>query len=157
MRGMKGSSEGFALVAAILAIWVLTAVGVLVFTVSTQDIRVSGRMVGEKMAFSATETGIHQLTLGFNPSNLGASKTTSPQLADPGNDMGSRFTIDEPTIPSRGPSSIPIAGFAIAGGQQWGATRYLANVTGENTRYNSAVQISVGVGYGPVEQTTALR
>ena len=47
--GLK-SEKGFAIVAAIMAILVLTAVGVLVFALSTQDIRVSGRLVGEKKA-----------------------------------------------------------------------------------------------------------
>ncbi|MCJ7496360.1 MAG: hypothetical protein MUP68_19320, partial [Deltaproteobacteria bacterium] len=68
--------NGFALIAALMAIWILTAVGILVFTISTQDIRISGRLVGEKKAFSAVETGIHALTLILNPADLPASIRT---------------------------------------------------------------------------------
>jgi len=45
------SQKGFALVAAIMALLVLTAVGLLAFALSTQDLRISSRWVGEKKAF----------------------------------------------------------------------------------------------------------
>ena len=40
--------NGFALIASILALMILLAVGVLVFSVTNQDIRISSRIVGEK-------------------------------------------------------------------------------------------------------------
>ena len=57
MRFKGKDEEGFALIAALLAITILTAVGLLVFAMSTQDIRISGRLVGEKKAVSAAEAG----------------------------------------------------------------------------------------------------
>lgn len=148
--------NGFALIAALLAIWILTAVGILVFTVSTQDIRISGRLVGEKKAFAATEAGIHRLTQIMDPSNLSASAMSSVQV-DATNDPDTRYTIGTPARPTTGPSTLPMAGYAIGGGQQWGQERFDARVTGTNTRYNSMVQVDVGVGNGPIEITTLYR
>lgn len=51
MQLMAHSEKGIALVAALLAIMVLTAVGILVFIVSTRDIRISSRLIGERKLF----------------------------------------------------------------------------------------------------------
>ena len=148
--------KGFALIAALLAILILTAVGVLVITVSTQDIRVSTRVTGEKKAFAAAEAGIHRLTQNLNPDNLAASEAIDIQV-DAANDPDTRYTINTPTAPTSGPAVISLPGYAIGGGQEWGQTRYDASVTGTNTRYQSSVRIDVGVGFGPVEITTMYR
>jgi len=148
--------KGFALIAALLAIWIITAVGILVFAISTQDIRISGRLIGEKKAFAAVETGIHRLTQTLDPANLGGSAVSNVQV-DASNDAESRYSIGAPTRPTSGPSTVPLAGYAIGGGQQWGQERFNARVTGTNTRYNSMVQVDVGVGYGPIEITTIYR
>ncbi len=150
------SQKGFALIAAIMAMMVLTAVGLLAFVLSTQDIRISSRLVGEKKAFSAVEAGIHRFTLTFDPVNLNASVVNNVQV-DPGNDPTSQYSIGLPTAPTSGPASLPLPGYAIGGGQQWGQERFNNRVTGTNTRYNSLVQVDVGAGYGPVEITTAYR
>jgi Tfp pilus assembly protein PilX len=145
---------GFALVAALMAIWILSAVGILVFTVSTQDLRISSRSVGEKMAFSAAETGLYLLTQNFNWQNLNANAVSNTKI-DP--TAGSQYTISVPTIPTSGPGFIPYPGFSMGGAEVWGRARYLASVTGTNTRYNSNVQVDSGIGYGPVDITTVYR
>ena len=153
----RGSApRGFALVAAVLAILILSAAGILVFTVSTQDIRISSRTVGEKKALAAANTGIHRLTLNFDPANLAASAVSNVQV-DSANDPSSQFTVTTPAVPASGPLTLPLAGYSIGGGQQWGQVRYAARVTGANTRYNSNVPIDVQVGYGPIEITTTYR
>lgn len=146
-----GRKTGFALVAALMAIWILTAIGILVFTVSTQDLRVSTRLVGEKKAFAALETGIHMLTRDFKYDNLAASNKVK-QLADAGGDPNSLYTINSTRIPTvtEGPAAILYPGFSAAGSETWGRARYLADVTGFNTRYNSNIQVNVGIGYGPI-------
>jgi len=146
-----GGKTGFALVAALMAIWILTAVGILVFTVSTQDLRVSTRLVGEKKAFAALETGVHVLTRDFKYDDLPASKKDK-QVADAGGDPDSLYTINNPWIPTstEGPAAIYYTGFSAAGSEAWGRVRYLANVTGFNTRYGSTIQVNAGVGYGPI-------
>lgn len=150
------SDRGFVLVAAVLACAVLMAVGVLALTMSGQDIRVSSRVVGDKKAFSACESGIHQLIINFDPTNLVGSAGIDLQV-DPNNDQTSLYTIVTPTRPTTGPGMLPLAGHSIGGGQVWGQTRYDATVTGRNTNYGSSVQVSVGLGYGPVEMTTMFR
>jgi len=145
---LLGRKTGFALVAALMAIWILTAVGILVFTVSTQDLRVSTRLVGEKKAFSAMETGINALTRDFDYDNPALSKKDN-QLADTGgSDAGARYTIEEPWIPrpTEGPAFISYIGFS----EKWGRARYLTDVIGSNTRYGSRMETHVGIGYGPV-------
>jgi len=150
----KGKESGFALIAALLSLWILTAVGVLVFTVTTQDVRISSRMVGEKKAFLATEAGVHQLAAGFDPLNL--SDTTKYNInfqVDAGLDPSTVYRIGTPAIPTRGPASISMPGYS----QSWGSNRFVSTVTGMNNNYQSSVQVAVGVGFGPVEITTAYR
>jgi len=150
------SQKGFALVAAIMAMMVLTAVGLLVFVLSTQDIRISSRLVGEKKAFSAMEAGIHRFTQTFDPATLNASAVNNIQV-DPGNDPTSLYTIGIPARPLSGPGSLPLPGYSIGGGQQWGQERFNNRVSGTNTRYNSFLQADIGAGFGPVEITTTYR
>jgi len=151
---LMGKKTGFALVAALMAIWILTAVGILVFTVSTQDLRISTRLVGEKRAFSALETGINALTRQFDYDDLKKFKDEETP-ADPGGDPGSRYKIKEPWIPrpEEGPAFIYYTGFS----EEWGRARFLTDVTGINTRYGSSMEARVGVGYGPVPGGTESR
>jgi len=150
-RRLLERKTGFALVAALMAIWILTALGILVFTVSTQDLRISTRLVGEKRAFAALETGVHALTRDFDYENLSASKREN-QLADTGGDPNSRYTISTPWIPTptEGPAVIYYTGFSASGSEAWGRARYLADVTGFNTRHGSRTEVNAGIGYGPI-------
>ena len=152
--------KGFALIAALMGVWILTAIGVLVFTVTTQDVRISSRTVGEKKAFSAAESGIGWLNQNFNPATLSAAAVSNkvideqnPTLIDP----YSTFTVSTPTVPTSGPAALPSPGYAIGGGEAWGQSRHVATVTGRNTSYNSRINIEVGIGYGPVDFTTIYR
>ncbi len=152
-KSWKGE-PGFALIAALLAVWILSALGILVFTVTTQDVRISSRVVGEKKAFYAMEAGIHALTQQFDPLNL--NKVYPPSPVDPG-DLYSYYTIGTVAVPDKGPGSIPIAGYIVGGGQQWGFSRFVTEVKGSNTQYQSTAEVDLGVGFGPVEITTAHR
>jgi hypothetical protein len=156
MKYISCSNNGFAIVAALLSIMVLTAVGLLVFTVSTQDIRISSRLVGEGKAFSAAEAGIHRFVQNFDPGNLSLYPIGSVQV-DPGNDPDSLFSIGTPGRPTSGPATVPLSGYSIGGGQQWGLERFNVGVTGTNTKYNSLARVSIGAGFGPIEISTAYR
>jgi hypothetical protein len=151
------SEKGFAIVAALLAMMVLTAVGLLAFTLSTQDIRVSSRLIGEKKAFSATEAGIHRFTQNFDPASIPGWVVAPPMQVDASNDPTSFYQIGTPTRPTTGPGILPLTGYAIGGGQQWGQERFNDTVTGTNTRYNSMVQVNIGAGFGPIEISTTYR
>jgi Tfp pilus assembly protein PilX len=157
-KPLLSGEKGFALVAALMAIWLLTAVGILVFTVSTQDIRISGRLVCEKRAFSAAETGLHWLTVNFkneDPSGWAPSNQKLDTSADTPADPHDQYTIGPGSTglgsttgwyPTSGPANIWYAGFD----NQWGRTVNTARVTGTNTACRSEVQIDAGVGYGPI-------
>jgi len=130
------NKEGFAMIAALLAILILTAVGVLVFTVTTRDIRVSARVTGEKKAFAAAEAGIHQLI-----QNFAVGGSASNVQVDPATDPDTRYSY---TIgASSSGCTPPPAGFDI---EKWSEDMYAASVTGTNTRYGSTVQVDVGIG-----------
>jgi Tfp pilus assembly protein PilX len=150
------NQKGFSLVTAILAILILMALGVLALTVSTQDIRISTNTVGEKKAASAAEAGIHQLIRTFDPQVLANSLATNIVVNET-SDPDSKYSIATPSRPTTGPEMLPMAGYSIGGGQQWGQRRYTTSVTGVNTRYSSSVTINVGVGYGPIEISTMSR
>jgi len=137
-----------------MATAILLAVGVLAIHLSTRDIRASFAVVGDKKALAAAEAGIHQLAINFDPGTL-ASQSRPPTAY--GVDPATRYTISQPTQPTTGPAVIPMSGYSIGGGQQWGQERFLANVRGENTAYNSQVSINVGLGFGPIEMTTMSR
>jgi Tfp pilus assembly protein PilX len=147
--------DGFALIVALLANMVLLAFCVLSVWIATKDIRISSRMVGEKMALDAAESGIHKLISNFDPDNLAASACSNIQI-DPLN-SNSFYSASAPARPTSGPVSLPMPGYSIGGGQQWGQVRYVTTVTGTNTRYNTSVEIEVSVGYGPIEITTMSR
>jgi Tfp pilus assembly protein PilX len=147
------SEKGFALIAAIMACLILFALAILVISLSTQDLRTSTKVVGDKKALAAAEAGIHKMTQTFDPQNLAAAQVTSAYVTDP----HSVYAIGTATRPSSGPEDIPLAGYSIGGGQQWGQRRFVVNVDGRNTEYNTHVTIGVGIGYGPIEITTMFR
>ncbi len=147
--------NGFAMLVALLANLVLLAFCMLSVWIATKDIRISSRMVGEKLALDAAESGIHNLIANFDPQNLGSSEVVNAQI-DPLNSH-SFYTATRPARPTTGPVMIPLPGYSIGGGQQWGQTRYNVTVTGTNDRYGSEVEIEVGLGYGPVEMTPMYR
>jgi hypothetical protein len=156
-RPVLGSDRGFVLVVAVLGTAILLAVGILALTMSGQDIRISSRVVGDKKAFFACESGLHQLITNFDPVSLGGSAVLDPYPVDYSNDPASCYTIATPSHPSSGPGTLPLAGYSIGGGQVWGQTVYDATVTGTNTDYGSRAQVSVGLGYGPVDMSTTYR
>jgi hypothetical protein len=150
------STGGFALVAAVLVIFILNALGMLVFSLSTQDIRISSRMVGEKKAFSSAEAGIHWVTQIFDPDTF-ADIPPDNFAVDLLSDPDSYFSVVSVSRPTQGPEILPLPGYSVAGGQQWGQNRYRTSVAGANSRYNSRVQMEASLGFGPVELTTTYR
>ena len=153
-RTPVGSSEkGFALVLAILASMIMLSLAILVFMLSTQDSRLSSRIVGEKKALAAAEAGIHALAYSFDPTAIAAFSNIQ---VDGANDPNSRYSIAASTRPA-GTSSRPLPGYSLTGGQMWGMELYNTSVRGENTSYNTQVTIDVQFGYGPIEIGTMYR
>lgn len=143
------NQQGFSLVVAILACLILVALGFLAVTMSTQDIRASALVVGEKKAMAATETGVHQLMANFNPQTHTSANwssltfTTGSSVSDP----TSQYTMTFPVVQAAGSASaFPAAGFDIGGEVKWVQKPYQATVTGNSTKYNSTLQVQVGMG-----------
>lgn len=155
-KRLLSSQQGFILLTAIMACVILLALTMLIINLSTNDLRVSSQSVGQKKALTAAETGIHRLSQNFDPQNLTLSAATNVQV-DPSNDPNSVYTISAPVMPTSGPVFLPLTGYAIGGGQQWGQRRYDVQVTGRNTAYNTEITIATGIGYGPVEISTMMR
>ena len=141
----KNSEAGFALIAAIMACLILLALGMLVISLSTQDIRVSTKIVGEKRALAAAETGINTLLLQTaDPRTVPAPVTTNRA------DGVSSFTINYPA--KRPPVPIPPAvaipptrPCAGTSGCVWNVS-YI-EVVGKNTEYNTQVTIGAWMGW----------
>ncbi|MEI6608233.1 MAG: pilus assembly PilX N-terminal domain-containing protein [Deltaproteobacteria bacterium] len=152
-KRILSSEKGFILILAIMACVILFALAMLVINLSTSDLRVSSKNVGEKKALTAAETGIHRMIQNFDPQNLASTAATSVQV-DASNDPASVYTIGTPATPANGPVFLPMIGYAIGGGQTWGQRCFVVDVEGRNTAYVTQVTIRTGVGYGPVEIST---
>jgi Tfp pilus assembly protein PilX len=148
--------KGFALVTAILAIMILMALGFLAISVTTGDLKITSRVVGEKKALIAAEAGIHRLMRNFDKANPPAVQVQNAQV-NAAVDPNSRYTISNVRTPASGPAVLPMAGYSIGGGQNWVQQRYVGSVTGANTNYNSSVTIDVGIGFGPIDSSTMSR
>lgn len=132
------SGKGFSLVVAILAILILTALGYLVVMMSTQDTRASSRVVGEKKAMAATETGIHQLMVNFNPDLL-PSWSSQTFVSGATSDATSQYTLGTPSY-SGNIDHLP--GFAAAR-----LILFDTEVTGVSNKYNANVNVQLQTGY----------
>lgn len=152
-KRILSSEKGFILVVAIMACAILFALTMLIINLSTSDLRVSSKLVGEKKALNAAETGIHRMIQNFNPQNLAASAVTNVQV-DPANDPASVYSIGEPYAPTESPEFLAMPGYSIGGGQSWGKRCYVVDVEGRNTAYDTKVVIKTGIGYGPIEKST---
>jgi Tfp pilus assembly protein PilX len=146
----RREDRGFALVAALMANLILLAVGIIALNLSTGDLRISMRAVGDKKAVNAAEAGLHWLTVNFSPANIPTLKTTDNQV-DAAADPNSRYRIDDIKDATTGPAQITLPGFS----QVWGLARYDAQITGRNAVYNSSMTIDVGLGHGPVPLGTS--
>lgn len=147
----RKSEKGFALIAAIMAVVVMMAVGFYALSTTTQDMKISTRLVGERKAFSAAECGLHTLCLTFDPTMA----TANNQSCDAVNDPNNRFDILAPnrgTIPD-----IPAIGSDITGGKRWVHQVFDTTITGRDTSYNSSVSVAVGVIFGPVPEDPSYR
>jgi hypothetical protein len=150
---LKNSQAGFALVTAIMASLILLALGLLVFSLSTQDIRVSARIVGDKSALIAAEEGIHAIQQTFNINTV----TIAPPVADQPTADGKHksYSILYPAkFPTAPPECVPDprGGSDIKAGSLK-LKRYDLYVVGKNTAYNPNIQVEIKteIGYGPVQ------
>lgn len=136
----RRSEKGFVLIAALMAVMILVAVGFFILTTTTQDITISSRLVGERKALSAAEAGVQQLCIEFN---LGMAATPYKSF-DSTDDPTAQYQIAEPDHYTDVPT-LPAYGWDEA--MEYGV--FSSVVTGRDTAYKSEVQLSVGVKSGP--------
>ena len=153
MKRKTRHERGFALIAALLANLILLAVGIVALNISTQDIRVSMKVVGDKKALNAAEAGIHRLTLIFDPTNLASLSSTSFTQVDTGTgaDSGTKYKVTNVWQPTGlGSAPVLLPGYSAGGAVAWGQQRFNATVQGNNDTYSSSITVQVGLGFGPV-------
>jgi hypothetical protein len=133
-------------VTALMACAILFALAMLIIQLSTGDLKVSARSVGDKKASIAAETGIQQALAGGDPKNLTAS-TDVP--VDSVNAPGSVYSFSTPVLlpkDSGRTDSCPV-GYDCSAKGGWTQERYRMMITGKNTRYDTKVEVEVGIGY----------
>jgi hypothetical protein len=141
-------------VTALMACAILFALAMLILQLSTGDLQISARTVGDKKASIAAEAGLQQLLTGFDPGNRQSKDNIQ---VDQNNDPDSVYSYNIPAPPTFGSGFAVLRGYSIGGGQSWGLSRYETTITGRNTRYRTSVQVCAGIGFGPVEISTMSR
>jgi hypothetical protein len=154
---------GFAFIAALLATLVITSLGVLIFTLTTRDIRVSVKSAGEKMAASAAESCIQQIILQADNSfgiieSYVVPSSTSIDPSNPNNTGFYTLSNNTQTWVQKVPTSRPIAGYEMGGTgatHDWSDKIFNKTCVGTDSRYMSRFDLDVAVGYGPIDMSTS--
>jgi type II secretory pathway pseudopilin PulG len=156
MKNIK-SQRGFILLAAIIACAILAALGILVLSLSTGDLRTSAATLGEKRALGAVESGFHLLTQYFSidPQYQSDCHLTGTQAwkslypYDPVNAPGAQYIISGCT-PDHIFPPVPPPGYSLDTAAGIGMGRYNLQLTGKDTTYNSEISVGLGIT-GPPE------
>lgn len=137
------SEGGFVLIVALMGIMIILAVGYFALTVSTSDLRIAARLVGERKAFSAAESGVHALCQNLNPKNPVSQSATS---VDSTNDPTAKYSYAKPERSKDAPDVI-VPGYDLT--LSYKGAHFDTIVTGEDTSYGSKVEIAVGTASVP--------
>ncbi len=135
----RNSEDGFVLVAALIAVMILTALGIWALTTSSQDIKATARSVSEGNALSAAEAGVHTLYANFNPNVPLYTTKTNIQ-----NSTNASFTVTGLKWYINAPGTayeINIGG--NSSGYQYQV--YSAQVTGYDNILNGQVSLNIGI------------
>jgi Tfp pilus assembly protein PilX len=133
------SEDGFVLVAALIAVMILMALGIWALTTSSQDIKATARSVSEGNALSAAEAGVHTLCAAFNPTVPLYTTTTNIQGS-----TNASFIVAGQVLTG----NVPAAGYNMAVGaigSNWVYQVYNAQVTGYDNMLNGQVPLSIGI------------
>jgi hypothetical protein len=147
------SENGFVLIAAIMAVMIMLAVGFFILTTSTQDIRISARLVGERRAMSAAECGAQAIY---------ASSMDLPALAAAGSMTGQCDAVNDPSLTYSARTTATT--YSTSGGYDLATAAsspvYETIITGTDATYDSSAGIVIGMkapaggksgtGYGPI-------
>lgn len=144
----KNAESGFVLILALIGIMILLAVGYFALTVSTGDLRIAARLVGERKSFSAAESGVHDFCRVFNGNNFSSSSDlgTGWHSVDATNDPTVRYSYATPVRNATTPSVV-LPGFDMT--KTYTGALFDVIVTGEDTAYDAETQIAVGIATAP--------
>jgi hypothetical protein len=139
------SEEGFILIAAIMAVMIMLAVSFFILTTSSQDILMSSRLVGERKAISAAESGVEAIYGSVTPvTSMVSNPTPTPvdSAKDPSLSYTSQIwlTNQQVQLPGYDPSDMPPV--------------YKIQVIGNDSKYGSSETISIGVAPPPSGSST---
>ena len=144
----KNSEKGFVLIAALMGIMILLAVGYFALTVTTGDMKIASRLIGERKAFSAAEAGVHELCRMFDwQSGTGVTNF----YFDVANDPTVKYSYPLPERNSSMPS-VPAKGYDLT--KSYTSAVLDTVVTGEDTAYGSKTEIAVGTATAPSPSDT---
>ncbi len=148
------NEKGFTLVAALMTMIVLVALSTVVFIVTTKDLRIVTRGIGEKKAFSAAEAGLqHLIVLGSGMQNY----TVTDYVYDTTTDPDSVFSI---TAPPTGSGYDNYCASSSGDSEDVGTPQGMGDsivpkmVVGENKRYGSKVELIAGTSFPAPCQST---
>jgi Tfp pilus assembly protein PilX len=152
------NEKGFAFIVALLLTLLLTALGVLVFTLTTRDIRSAVKMTGEKYAMNNAEICINRLNYTLN--TLRGNIPDNYQLLN----FAIGATGDECSIllgtasPTFLVSGLTEAGTQIStSGAGSSASRSIVipkQAIGRNNNYGSQMVVDFATAYGPLPNTS---
>jgi Tfp pilus assembly protein PilX len=150
--GRLKSENGFVLVAAIMAVMIMLAVGFFILTTSTQDIRISSRLVGERRAISAAECGAQAIYASPDDLVYLAANPIASTQCDATNDPDLTYT-----------ATTQVADFSTSSGYDLATVSaspmYETIVTGTDAKYGTSASITIGMkppagkagtGQGPI-------
>jgi hypothetical protein len=138
----RRSEEGFVLIVALMATLIMIAVGLFALTVTTQDVRIAGRVIGERRALSAAESGVHAVLMQLNP----ASPVSYGGQIDPVSDPGISYTTSVPQRNDTMPT-ISMPGFDLS--RAYVGSVFDTLVTGRDNNYGATARIAMGSAYAP--------
>ena len=136
------SEKGFVLIVALMAALIMAAVGFFALTVTSQDVKVVRRVIGERRALSAAESGVHLVLQQLNP----MSPLNYSGQIDAVNDPGLRFTTSVPQRNANMPT-MSMPGFDMA--KAYIGAVFDTVVTGQDDTYGTTARIAVGSAYAP--------
>ena len=148
--GRGRDEKGFALIAALMANLILLAVGFIAINLTTQDIRISMRAVGDKKAVNAAETAVHMLAMDFISDSPASIALLQGKIYNSfSSDAGTKATVGTIVKNPRNVTAPALPGYQSGGNVTWSQEVFEATVTGENTVHKSSVTIVAGFGHGP--------
>jgi hypothetical protein len=134
------SEEGFVFLLALMGIFVLVAIGFLALSTISEELMISSRLVGERKAYSAAETGVYAVCANDTFANI--TKTAVDPVNDP--------TVYYSAIDRGANGTVVLPGYPPG----YKSTATVFEVTGVDEKYSSRITLQIGVADKPTPADT---